>query len=251
VETVDAAGVRELEPAIRGVAGLLSPTTGIIDSHALMLALLAEAEAHGAVLALQTPVLGGEVTAEGFRLQLGGAEPTTLTTRLLVNAAGHGAERLSRSLVGLPPATVPRIHLARGVYFTLSGASPFRRLVYPMPDAASLGVHVTLDLDGRARFGPDVEWVDQVDYTVDPARAALFYPAIRRYWPELPEDALQPAYAGVRPKLQAPGGPPADFLIQGPRDHGVPGLVALYGLESPGLTSSLAIAELVRSLLRP
>ena len=249
VQPVDAAEVKRLEPAIRGLAGLLSPTTGIIDSQGLMLALLGEAEAHGAVLALHTPVLGGAVTAEGFRLSLGGAEPGSITARLLVNAAGHGAEALSRALAGLPPASVPKIHLARGVYFTLSGATPFRRLVYPMPDAASLGVHVTLDLAGRARFGPDVEWVEGVDYTVDPARAALFYPAIRSYWPDLPDGALQPAYAGVRPKLQAPGAPPADFAIQGPQDHGVPGLVALYGMESPGLTSSLAIAELAASLL--
>ncbi len=249
IESVDPARIRALEPAVRAVAGLISPESGIVDSHALMLALQGEAEAHGAVTVLRAPVTGGAVTAEGFRLEIGGAGPGTLSTRLLVNAAGLGAERLSRGIVGVPGASVPRIHLGKGVYFTLRGVSPFRRLVYPMPDATTLGVHVTLDLAGRARFGPDLEWVDAIDYDVDPRRALHFGAAIRRYWPELPDDALEPGYAGIRPKLQGPGDPPQDFLIRGPRDHGVPGYVALYGVESPGLTSSLAIGELVRSLL--
>jgi L-2-hydroxyglutarate oxidase LhgO len=246
---LDAAGVRELEPALRAVAGLLSPETGIIDSHALMLAFQGEAEAHGAITALRSPVLSGESAADGFRLEVGGAQPGRLSTRLLVNAAGLGAERLSRSIAGIPPASVPRICLARGVYFTLRGKPPFQRLVYPMPDAATLGLHLTLDLAGRARFGPDLEWIDAIDYAVDPARAPLFEAAIRGYWPDLPEDALDPGYAGIRPKLQAPGEPPRDFLIQGPRDHGIGGYVALYGIESPGLTSSLAIGDLVRDLI--
>ena len=249
IEIADPARIRELEPALRAVAGLISPETGIIDSHALMLALQGEAESHGAVTVPRQTVTGGAVTAKGFRLKIGGAEPGTLSTRLLVNAAGLGAERLSRSIAGVPPGSVPRIRLAKGVYFTLRGASPFRRLVYPLPDAATLGVHVTLDLAGRARFGPDLEWVDAIDYDVDPGRAPLFAAAIRRYWPDLPEEALEPGYAGIRPKLQAPGEPPQDFLIQGPRQHGVPGFVALYGMESPGLTSCLAIGDLVGRLL--
>jgi L-2-hydroxyglutarate oxidase LhgO len=172
-----------------------------------------------------------------------------LTARRLVNAAGLGAEALSRAIAGVPPSSVPRIHLARGVYFTLRGASPFRRLVYPMHDAATLGIHVTLDLAGRARFGPDIEWVDRIDYSVDPGRARSFETAIRRYWPDLPEDALEPGYAGIRPKIQGPGEPPQDFQIRGPDEHGVPGFVALYGIESPGLTSSLPIGERVSRLL--
>jgi L-2-hydroxyglutarate oxidase LhgO len=244
-----AAEVHELEPAVRAVAGLLSPETGILDSHALMLAYQGEAEAHGAVVALRSPVARGEAGPEEFVLEVGGAEPARISCRLLVNAAGLGAETLSRSIAGIPPAAIPQIRFARGVYFTLRGAQPFGRLIYPMPDATTLGVHVTLDLAGRARFGPDIEWIEGIDYAVDPGRAALFAAAIRSYWPGLPEDALEPGYAGIRPKLQAPGEPPRDFLIQGPQHHGVPGYVALYGIESPGLTSSLAIGEMVREII--
>jgi L-2-hydroxyglutarate oxidase LhgO len=246
---LNAAQILELEPALRAVAGLLSPETGIVDSHALMLALQGDAQEGGAMLALRSPVERGAVTPDGFELEVGGAEPARMTARMLVNAAGLGAEAVSRSIAGIPTDLVPRIHLARGIYFTLRGATPFRRLVYPMPDAATLGVHLTLDLAGRARFGPDIEWVERVDYAVDPGRAPLFEAAIRRYWPDLPEGALEPGYAGIRPKLQAPGEPPRDFLIQGPGAHGIPGLVALYGIESPGLTSCLAIGALVRDLL--
>lgn len=251
IEPAGPARIRALEPALRAVAGLISPETGIIDSHALMLALQGEAEAHGAVTVLRAPVAGGAVTDRGFRLEIGGAEPGTLSARLLVNAAGLGAERLSRAIAGIPPGSVPRIQLAKGVYFTLRGAAPFHRLIYPMPDADTLGIHVTLDFAGRARFGPDLEWVSGIDYDVDPGRAPSFAAAIRRYWPDLPKDALEPGYAGIRPKIQAPGEPPRDFLIQGPREHGAPGFVALYGMESPGLTSCLAIGELVRTLLIP
>jgi L-2-hydroxyglutarate oxidase LhgO len=246
---LNAAQILELEPALRAVAGLLSPETGIVDSHALMLALQGDAQEGGAMLALRSPVERGAVTPDGFELEVGGAEPARMTARMLVNAAGLGAEAVSRSIAGIPTALVPRIHLARGVYFTLRGATPFSRLVYPMPDAATLGVHLTLDLAGRARFGPDIEWVERVDYAVDPGRAPLFEAAIRRYWPDLPEGALEPGFAGIRPKLQAPGEPPRDFLIQGPEAHGIPALVALYGIESPGLTSCLAIGALVRDLL--
>jgi L-2-hydroxyglutarate oxidase LhgO len=249
IEPVGPEQIRKLEPAVRAVAGLISPDTGIIDSHSLMQALQGEAEAHGAITVLRAPVVAGRVTQHGFALEIGGAEPGKVSTRFFVNAAGLGAERLSRSVDGLPPTTVPHIYLARGVYFTLRGRSPFRRLVYPMPDALTLGVHVTLDLAGRARFGPDLEWVNRVDYDVDPARASLFAAAIRRYWPDLPDGALEPGYAGIRPKLQGPGDPPHDFVIQGPQERGVPGFVALYGIESPGLTSCLAIADTVVRLL--
>ena len=249
VEPLDARHVGALEPALKAVAGLLSPETGIIDSHALLLALQGEAEAHGATVVLRAPVLRGEARGTEIRLEVGGAEPGVLTARRLVNAAGLGAEALSRAIAGVPPASVPRIHLARGVYFTLRGASPFRRLIYPMPDAATLGIHLTLDFAGRARFGPDIDYVRRIDYAVNPRRQPLFETAIRRYWPDLPEDALEPGYAGIRPKLQGPGEPPQDFVIQGPDQHGVPGFVALYGIESPGLTSCLAIGERVCRLI--
>ncbi|HVG82752.1 MAG TPA: NAD(P)/FAD-dependent oxidoreductase [Methylomirabilota bacterium] len=241
--------VHALEPAVRAVAGLLSPETGIVDSHALMLAYQGEAEAHGAVVALRSPVVRGKTGPEEFVLEVGGDEPARLSCRVLVNAAGLGAETLSRAIAGIKAEAIPRIRFARGVYFTLRGPQPFGRLIYPMPDAATLGVHVTLDLAGRARFGPDIEWIERIDYAVDPGRAAQFAAAIRSYWPGLPEDALEPGYAGIRPKLQAPGEPARDFLIQGPQHHGVPGYVALYGIESPGLTSSLAIGEMVREII--
>ena len=234
---------------MRCAAAVLSPSTGIVDSHGLMLALQGEAEAHGAVVALRSPVLGGRVADDGFRIEVGGAAPMRLACRRLVNAAGLHAQDVARSLAGLDPATVPPRHLAKGSYFTLSGRSPFTRLVYPMPESAGLGIHVTRDLAGQARFGPDVEWVERIDYDVNPARAALFEAAIRRYYPDLPAGALHPDYAGIRPKLQAPGGPPADFQIQGPEVHGVRGLVNLYGIESPGLTACLAIADAVAEKL--
>ncbi|MGC1818194.1 MAG: FAD-dependent oxidoreductase, partial [Casimicrobiaceae bacterium] len=174
----------------------------------------------------------------------------TLCARSVVNCAGHGAPRVARSIAGLPGISVPRAYLCKGNYFRLAGRSPFSRLVYPIPEAAGLGVHVTLDLGGQARFGPDVEWIDAIDYAVDPRRAERFYPAIRRYWPALPDGALVPDYAGIRPKLQAPGEAAHDFVIEGPGDHGVAGLVNLFGIESPGLTASLAIAGYVVEKLR-
>jgi L-2-hydroxyglutarate oxidase LhgO len=221
-----------------------------------MLSLQGDAEAAGAVFAFLSPVLGGVAGEDGIALDVafdgGGASGGTLrlAARAVVNAAGLGAVDLARALDGLAPDRVPRYHLAKGNYYTLSGASPFKRLIYPLPEAAGLGVHVGLDLAGRARFGPDVEWVDAVDYDVDPRRAEAFYAAVRRYWPDLPDGALQPDYAGVRPKLQAPGAPARDFMIQGPADHGIPGLINLYGIESPGLTASLAIAGRVAALLK-
>lgn len=247
---LDAAHVRALEPDIFCVSALYAPATGIIDSHAYLLALQGEAESHGAVIAFNSPALGGRTDGRSLTVRVGGAAPMTLGCRMLVNAAGLSAQALAAGFDGLPAAAIPRQVLAKGSYFALTGqAPPFRRLIYPVPPEGGLGIHVTLDLAGQVRFGPDVEWTDRIDYRVDPGRADGFYHAIRRYWPGLPDDALVPAYAGVRPKLSGPGEPAADFIIQGPADHGIPGLVALYGLESPGLTASLAIAEHVATLL--
>lgn len=243
------AEVRAMEPALNAVAAMLSPSTGIIDSHAYMLALQGDAEAHGAVLAFETPVLGGQAAAGRIEIETGGATPMRLATRCLVNAAGLGAQALARSLAGLPQDKVPPLHLAKGNYFTLAGRSPFSHLIYPMPQEGGLGVHLTLDLAGGARFGPDVEWVDAIHYPVDPRRGDSFYAAIRTYWPGLADGALQPGYSGIRPKIERPGGSHTDFLIQSAADHGIDGLVNLFGIESPGLTASLAIAaEVARRL---
>ena len=234
---------RALEPALKANRGLLSPSTGIVDSHALMLALRGDAEAHGAMVALGTPVVSGRAASDGVAIETAGAEPTRLKAKLVVNAAGLGAQAVARAIDGLPADKIPPLHLAKGNYFSLSVRSPFSRLVYPMPAAGGLGVHLTLDLAGQARFGPDVEWIEAIDYDVDPRRADSFYAAIRTYWPDLPDNVLQPAYAGIRPKIARPGGSTTDFLIQTENDHGVRELVNLFGIESPGLTSSLAIAE--------
>ena len=249
LERLTPEGVCAYEPEVAAAAGLFSPSTGIIDSHGYMLALQGDAEAAGTVFAFLSPLVAGAVEAAGIRLEVGGAEPMALICRTVVNAAGLGAQAIGRAIHGLDPATVPPSYLCKGSYFTLAGRTPFRHLVYPMPEGAWLGLHVGLDLAGRARFGPDVEWVDRIDYNVDPRRAESFYPEIRRYWPGLPDGSLQPAYSGVRPKMQPQGGPVTDFVIQGPATHGVAGLVNLYGIESPGLTSSLAIADEVLAML--
>ncbi len=241
--------LRTLEPELAAIGAYVSPSTGIIDSHGLMLAYEADLEAAGGMVVLRAPVLSGHVEARGFALEIGGAEPMRLACRRLVNSAGIHAPSLARRIAGIPPASIPRDYFCRGVYFTLAGRSPFRHLIYPVPEAAGLGVHLTLDLAGQARFGPDVEWIDGIDYTVDPRRGERFYAAIRTYWPALKEGALQPGYAGIRPKISGPKEPAADFLLQGPAEHGIAGLVNLYGIESPGLTASLAIAERVLSLL--
>ena len=249
VRRLDAAEARSLEPALRCVGALLSPDTGIVDSHALMLSLLADAEAAGATLATHAPVESIECRADGHVLGVGGAEPMHLRASVVINAAGLGAVPLARQMGGFPADLVPTARYARGNYFALQGRSPFTHLIYPVPESAGLGVHLTLDLGGQARFGPDVEWVDAPGYQVDPARAEAFYPAVRRYWPGLPDGALVPAYAGIRPKIHGPDEPAADFMLLGPADHGVPGLVQLFGIESPGLTSCLALADAVRDAL--
>ncbi len=249
LEWLEGPEARRLEPALACVGAYLSTSTGIVDSHSLMLSYLGDAEAAGASLALRAPVVGGRIAGTGIVLKVGGDDPMTLETRLLINAAGLWAPQLARSIAGIPSGSIPRDYYCRGVYFTLSGRAPFSRLIYPVPEAAGLGIHLTLDMGGQAKFGPDTEWIDGIDYSVDPARGEKFYAAIRTYWPDLKDGALQPGYAGVRPKITAPGEPTADFLIQGPGDHGVPGLVNLYGIESPGLTSSLAIAEEVLAKL--
>ena len=245
---LSAAEACALEPALACTGALLSPSTGIIDSHPYMLSLLGDAEARGATLVCETPVDGGAATPAGIEITTGGADPMTLRCRLFVNAAGLGAPALARAMAGIPPERIPGTWWAKGNYFTLSGRSPFSRLIYPVPVPGGLGTHLTLDLAGQARFGPDVEWIETIDYRVDPRRGDSFYAAIRRYWPALPDDALQPAYSGVRPKSVPPGAPGQDFGIEGPRDHGVPGLVNLFGIESPGLTASLAIADHVKEL---
>lgn len=249
LEWLNQAQAQRLEPALRCVAALLSPSTGIIDSHSLMLAYQGEAEAAGAMVVLRSPVLSGKVRGDGFDLTIGGDDPTGIHCRFLVNAAGLYAPALAHSIEGVPRKAIPPAYFCRGVYFTLTGHAPFRRLIYPVPVPGGLGVHVTLDLAGQARFGPDVEWIPSVDYTVDPARGQAFYAAVRTYWPGLRDGSLQPGYAGIRPKISGPADPPADFVVQGPEIHGVPGLVNLYGIESPGLTASLPLAdEVVRKL---
>lgn len=238
-----------IEPEVRCVAGFLSPSTGIIDAHGLMLAYLGDAEAHGGALALASPVLSGKVTADGVLLEVGGKESMTLLCRSVVNSAGFNAQAVSRSMSGVPEATIPPTYYAIGHYYTLSGKAPFSRLIYPVARQDWLGVHVTIDLGGQVKFGPDFAWIDRIDYRFDASREQAFYTAIRRYYPGLKDGALQPGYTGIRPKIHGPGEPAPDFVIQGPRDHGVPGLVNLYGIESPGLTSSLAIADYVAGLL--
>ena len=234
-----------MEPELECVAALHSPETSIVDSHALMKALLQDAEAHGATLVLRNPVTRARRNPVGLELKVGEADSTWIAAEHVYNCAGLGATQVASGIEGFPPSALPPLYLAKGNYYALSGKAPFSHLIYPVPEAAGLGVHLTLDLGGQARFGPDVEWVDHLDYTVDIGRADAFYAEIRRYWPRLSDRALQPAYAGIRPKLQGPGDPAHDFLIQQSDTHGVPGLVNLFGIESPGLTASLAIANLV------
>ena len=246
---IDAAEARSLDPNLACVAALHSPSTGIIDSHGLMLALLGDAERHGAMLALQSPLRGARLEAGRTVLQIGDeGSHTELAARYVINAAGLQATQVAASINGFPREHCPTPHYAKGNYYALSGRAPFSRLIYPLPEPGGLGVHLTLDLGGQARFGPDVEWltddwIAHPDYGVDPQRSQGFYAEVRRYWPQLQDGALSPAYSGVRPKISGPDDPTADFLIQGPATHGVPGLVNLFGIESPGLTACLAIAD--------
>ncbi|CAH2600918.1 NAD(P)/FAD-dependent oxidoreductase [Rhodovastum atsumiense] len=243
-----AAEARALEPNLVCTAALSSPVTGVLDSHAYMLALQGEAEQAGAVFVFHSPVEGGRVGEDGIEVVVGGAEAMALRCRVLVNAAGLHAPALAHRLAGMPEQLVPTAYFAKGNYFTLSGRSPFSRLIYPVPEPGGLGVHLTIDLGGQARFGPDVEWIDRIDYNVDPRRADRFYAAVRRYWPGLQDGALQPGYAGIRPKTVPPGAPGQDFTVQGVQAHGVPGLVNLFGIESPGLTAAIALAKHVRDV---
>ena len=237
------------EPAVFCVGALWSPSTGIIDSHGLMLAYQGDAEANGAMIAFYTPVVGGRIEEGGIHLYTGGDAPSELRASIVVNSAGLHAQKVAGLLDGFPDEYVPATYYAKGNYYSLIGRPPFTRPIYPVPEAAGLGVHVTVDLGGQVRFGPDVEWIDAIDYDVDPRRADSFYEAIRRYYPALPDGAIQPGYSGIRPKLQAPGGPAEDFVVQGPAVHGIDGLINLFGIESPGLTASLAIADHVAGVL--
>lgn len=233
-----------LEPSLRCAAALLSPSTGIVDSHALMLAYQGDAENAGAQCVFHTPMLSARVRPEGgFDVEFGGDEAMNLSCNVLINASGIHAPTLAHRIEGLPQTSIPTEYLCKGSYFTLTGRAPFSHLIYPVPQHAGLGVHLTLDLGGQAKFGPDTEWILEEDYTLESGRADVFYDAVRSYWPALPDGALAPGYTGIRPKISGPTEPAADFLIAGPAVHGVTGLVNLFGIESPGLTASLALAD--------
>ncbi len=259
LQRLSATEAQALEPAIRCTAALFSPSTGIIDSHALMLNLQGDAENHGAAIAFNTEILRAEQIEGGFSIitrDRESGEEFTLEAERFINAAGLGAQTIAATINGLAPEHIPAQHLAKGNYFSASGKTPFSHLIYPVPEDGGLGVHLTLDLNGQMRFGPDVEWLGKetspanLDYSVDPQRGDSFYAAIRSYWPELPDGALQATYSGIRPKLSGSGEATADFYISGSDDHGITGLVNLFGIESPGLTSSLAIAAYVSSLIK-
>ncbi|MDB5732262.1 MAG: FAD-dependent oxidoreductase [Variovorax sp.] len=255
LQLLSRAELAEREPAVCGVAAVFSPSTGIIDSHALMLAYLGDAQNAGATLIVESPVLGGQVTADGIVLRVGGKEPSEVLCRTVINAAGLHAHAVAAAIAGIPRQRIPPVHYAIGRYYTMTGRSPFQHLVYPVSREATLRVHVTLDLAGQCKFGPDLRWIDTVDYRFDdtPEVAAAFYAGIRRYYPELRDGALQPGYTGIRPRLAGPDDPlhsgAADFMIQDAQAHGAPGLVHLFGIESPGLTASLAIGAHVASLV--
>lgn len=250
LELLDGETAQRMEPALRVAGALLSPSTGIVDSHALMLAFQGDLEHAGGAVVCHAPILSGAAQpGGGFLLQVGGEEPMALECEVLVNAIGLHAPDLARRIEGIPPSSIPQAHLCKGSYYSLGGRAPFQRLVYPVPEPGGLGVHLTLDLGGQARFGPDVQWVEREDYDVDIRRADGFYAAIRRYWPGLPDGALTPGYAGIRPKISGPNEPAADFVVSGPADHGLGGLINLFGIESPGLTASMAIGDHVEGLV--
>jgi L-2-hydroxyglutarate oxidase LhgO len=249
LEWLDGAQARRCEPALCCEAALSSPSSGIIDTHAYLLSLLADAEAHGAQVAYGAVVTSLRPTPSGIDICIESAAQPVLRAQFVVNSAGLDAHRVARSIDGFPTQHIPEVRYAKGSYFALTGRAPFSRLIYPVPESGGLGIHMTVDMAGQARFGPDVEWVDAVDYGVDAARAAEFYGAIRRYWPALADGRLSPAYAGIRPKLARAGEGAADFCISGPADHGVAGVVNLFGMESPGLTASLALAAHIAAIV--
>ena len=232
-----------MEPLLRCEAALHSPSSGIVDSHGLMEALLSDAEEHGAILALNSPVEGGRVSDSGIVLEIGGSDPMIAGCRTVINCAGIHAQETAGSLEGFPSRTLPPLFMCKGNYFSFSGKAPFSHLIYPLPDESGLGIHLTFDLAGQVRFGPDAQWVDEIDYHVDEGRAESFYTAVRRYWPDIPGGTLHPGYSGIRAMVRGPGEDVADFVIQDSGDHGVPGLINLFGIESPGLTASMAVAD--------
>jgi L-2-hydroxyglutarate oxidase LhgO len=241
--------VTSQEPEIYCVGALLSPSTGIVDSHSLMLAYQGDAEDAGAMVAFLSPVISGQVNENGILLDVGGSHPSQIHADIVVNSAGLHAQRVAALIQGFPQENIPPTYFAKGNYYSLVGKPPFSRPVYPVPEEAGLGVHVTVDLAGQVRFGPDVEWIDQINYDVDLNRADVFYDAVRKYFPNLRDGSIQPGYSGIRPKIQAPGEPAKDFMIQGPEIHGIEGLVNLFGIESPGLTASIAIGRKVAGIL--
>jgi len=249
IARLSGAQAKAIEPELNAVEALTSPESGVFDSHGYMLALQGEIEAAGGAVALGAPFEGAQARDGGWSIRAGGDDPATLTTRFLVTAAGLGAQAAAAAIEGFPVQTIPAAVFGKGSYYALTGKAPFSRLIYPVPVHGSVGLHYRRDLGGQARFGPDLEYVDAPDYTVDPSRAGIFYASVRRYWPGLPDGALVPDYAGVRPKIHGPDEPRSDFRIDGPEAHGLEGLVALFGIESPGLTSSLAIGEEVAGRL--
>lgn len=249
LQWVDGAAVRALEPDILCERAILSPSTGIIDSHAYMMALLGEAEAHGAILACQTDVTAIRRAGPDWAIHVDGGDEPALAARRVINCAGLWASEMAMRVEGMDGAHVPVTRYAKGCYFSYAGATRFRHLIYPVPEPGGLGTHLTLDMAGGARFGPDVNWVDTLDYEVSPDRHAKFLAAVRLFWPGVDAERLQPAYAGIRPKISGPGDPAADFRFSAPDEHGLPGIFNLFGIESPGLTASLAIAEHVRALV--
>lgn len=259
IKLISGEEVKVLEPQLHCEAALLSASTGVVDSHGLMLSLLGGFEDAGGMVAYQSPLVGakpiGNHAEGGFELNIGGADGMRIQTKLLINCAGLSAPALARRIEGLPQGQIPKAYFAKGNYFSLSGKSPFSHLIYPIPEPGGLGVHLTLDMGGQAKFGPDVEWLDieeesQINYTVDPQRGEGFYAAVRRYWPGLKDGALQADYSGVRAKIVSPSAPAGDFCFDGPQQHQLQGLFNLYGFESPGLTSSLAIARHLEGLVK-
>jgi L-2-hydroxyglutarate oxidase LhgO len=240
---------KQLEPALRCAAAMHSRETGIIDSHALMLALLGDLEGAGGMVAYASPFASARRQCSRWVVSVGGAEPMQVSCDWLINSAGLHAQQVATRIDELPASQVPPTFYARGCYFQLSGRAPFSRLIYPLPAPGGLGVHLTLDMGGQARFGPDVEWIERIDYSVDPRRADSFYAEVREYWPQLADNSLAPAYAGIRPKLAGADGGVRDFMIEGPAEHGLAGLVNLFGIESPGLTACLAIGELAVAIV--